>query len=91
MKERGLLQGVTTTSSKSLHSFCILCNHFVELKTSAMNSLLFTGEEVAIKLIALGQNFYQKYVYREIMNHHKFAHPHVVAFIEVFLTPRVSA
>lgn len=56
-----------------------------------MNSLLFTGEEVAIKLIALGQNFYQKYVYREIMNHHKFAHPHVVAFIEVFLTPRVSA
>jgi serine/threonine-protein kinase SRK2 len=48
---------------------------------------LFTGEDVAIKLIALGEKFYQKYVDREIINHRLLVHPHVVAFKEVFVTP----
>lgn len=47
------------------------------------------GEEVAMKLIALGHRFYRKYVDREIMNHRQLAHPHIVAFIEVFITSRV--
>ncbi|KAL4535681.1 hypothetical protein Ndes2437A_g06384 [Nannochloris sp. 'desiccata'] len=46
-----------------------------------------TGEDVAIKLIALGEKFYQKYVDREIINHRQLLHPHVVAFKEVFVTP----
>jgi serine/threonine-protein kinase SRK2 len=45
-----------------------------------------TGEDVAIKLIALGEKFYQKYVDREIINHRLLVHPHVVAFKEVFVT-----
>lgn len=48
---------------------------------------LFPGEDVAIKLIALGDKFYQKYVDREIINHRLLVHPHVVAFKEVFVTP----
>ena len=45
---------------------------------------------MAVKLIALGDKFYQKYVDREIINHRQLVHPHVVAFKEVFVTPQVS-
>lgn len=44
------------------------------------------GETVAIKLITLGEKFYQKYVEREILNHRHLVHPHIVAFKEVFVT-----
>jgi serine/threonine-protein kinase SRK2 len=45
-----------------------------------------TGEEVAVKLIPLGDRFHGKYVAREIANHRRLAHPHIVAFREAFLT-----
>lgn len=47
------------------------------------------GEEVAIKLISLGDRFYRKYVEREILNHRQLMHPHIVAFKEVFVTSKV--
>lgn len=47
-----------------------------------------TGEEVAVKFITLGPRFYHKYVMREILNHRQLAHPHIVAFKEVFVTPQ---
>lgn len=47
-----------------------------------------TGEEVAVKFIMLGPRFYHKYVMREILNHRQLAHPHIVAFKEVFVTPQ---
>ena len=49
------------------------------------------GEEVAIKLIPLGERFYAKYVEREIRNHRRLVHPHIVQFKEVFVTPQASA
>ena len=45
-----------------------------------------TKEQVAIKLITLGDRFYPKYVEREILNHRALVHPHIVSFKEVFLT-----
>jgi serine/threonine-protein kinase SRK2 len=45
-----------------------------------------TKEQVAIKLITLGDRFYPKYVEREILNHRQLVHPHIVSFKEVFLT-----
>lgn len=38
-----------------------------------------------------GPRFYQKYVEREIINHRLLAHPHIVGFKEVFVTPKVGA
>ncbi|KDD76468.1 protein kinase [Helicosporidium sp. ATCC 50920] len=48
-----------------------------------------TGEEVAIKFIPLGPRFFHRYVEREIMNHRRLGHPHIVGLKEVFLTPQV--
>ena len=45
-----------------------------------------TNEQVAIKLITLGDRFHPKYVEREILNHRALVHPHIVSFKEVFLT-----
>lgn len=43
---------------------------------------------MAIKLIPLGERFYQKYVEREILNHRHLIHPHIVAFKEVLVTSK---
>jgi len=51
--------------------------------------VMLAGEEVAIKLISLGDRFYRKYVEREILNHRQLMHPHIVAFKEVFVTSKV--
>ncbi|KAL4434846.1 hypothetical protein ABPG77_005373 [Micractinium sp. CCAP 211/92] len=45
-----------------------------------------TGQEVAIKYIERGAEKITKYVEREIINHMKLRHPHVVELKEVFLT-----
>lgn len=49
-----------------------------------------TGEEVAIKFLQLGPRFHERFVAREILNHRRLFHPHIVAFKEVFVTPRVT-
>ena len=41
---------------------------------------------MAIKFITLGSRFYPRYVEREIINHRRLAHPHIVALKEVFVT-----
>ncbi|KAK9915945.1 hypothetical protein WJX75_006306 [Coccomyxa subellipsoidea] len=46
---------------------------------------LTTGEQVAIKFIERSQEV-SKYVEREILNHKRLIHPHIVQLKEVFLT-----
>ncbi|KAL4452722.1 hypothetical protein ABPG75_008384 [Micractinium tetrahymenae] len=46
-----------------------------------------TGEQVALKFIPRGPEHINKYVEREIINHMKLHHPHIIALFEVFLTP----
>ncbi|KAL4418722.1 hypothetical protein ABPG77_008593 [Micractinium sp. CCAP 211/92] len=48
---------------------------------------LHTGEYVALKFIERGPENITKYVEREIINHMKLRHPHIIALREVFLTP----
>lgn len=60
------------------------------MNTNNAIMVMFIGEEVAIKLISLGDRFYRKYVEREILNHRQLMHPHIVAFKEVFVTSKVS-
>ncbi|KAL4423979.1 hypothetical protein ABPG75_001280 [Micractinium tetrahymenae] len=45
-----------------------------------------TGQEVAIKYIERGAEHITKYEEREIINHMKLRHPHIVELQEVFLT-----
>ncbi|KAL4425747.1 hypothetical protein ABPG75_009763 [Micractinium tetrahymenae] len=45
-----------------------------------------TGEQVALKFIERGPQHINKYVEREIANHMKLRHPHIVGLREVFLT-----
>ena len=45
---------------------------------------------MAIKLLRLGERFQPKYVERELRNHRRLVHPHIVAFKEVFVTPQVG-
>ncbi|KPF41180.1 serine/threonine-protein kinase, partial [Rhizobium sp. AAP43] len=46
-----------------------------------------TGQQVALKFIERGkENISSKYVEREIINHMKLRHPHIVELQEVFLT-----
>lgn len=44
-----------------------------------------TGRLVAIKFLQRGDRI-QRYVVRELLNHKRLRHPHVVQFYEVFLT-----
>ncbi|PSC74454.1 sulfur stress regulator [Micractinium conductrix] len=46
-----------------------------------------TGEQVALKFIERGAENINKYVEREIVNHMRLRHPHIIALREVFLTP----
>ncbi|KAI7838415.1 hypothetical protein COHA_007788 [Chlorella ohadii] len=47
---------------------------------------LLHGDLVALKYIARGAQHISKYTEREIVNHMKLHHPHVIALREVFLT-----
>lgn len=49
------------------------------------------GEHVAIKFLQLGPRFHERFVAREILNHRRLFHPHIVAFKEVFVVPQVRA
>ncbi|KAK9821180.1 hypothetical protein WJX74_005516 [Apatococcus lobatus] len=56
---------------------------FVQLARDRTNN-----EQVAIKFIPRGKSSINKYVQRELLNHSRLLHPHVVQFKEVFLTPQ---
>ncbi|KAL4452724.1 hypothetical protein ABPG75_008386 [Micractinium tetrahymenae] len=45
-----------------------------------------TGANLALKFIPRGPEHINKYVEREILNHIKLRHPHIIALREVFLT-----
>jgi serine/threonine-protein kinase SRK2 len=47
-----------------------------------------TKERFALKFIERGQGSVSRYVHREIVNHMKLRHPHVISLREVFLTQR---
>ena len=47
-----------------------------------------TGERFALKFIERGHGSVSRYVHREIINHMKLRHPHVISLREVFLTQR---
>ncbi|KAK9829253.1 hypothetical protein WJX72_004786 [[Myrmecia] bisecta] len=49
-----------------------------------------TGEQLAIKLIERGEKI-SKYVQREIVNHKRLIHPHIIELREVFLLPEYLA
>ncbi|KAL4423944.1 hypothetical protein ABPG75_001245 [Micractinium tetrahymenae] len=45
------------------------------------------GSQVALKFIERGPQHINKYVEREIINHMKLRHPHIIDLQEVFITP----
>lgn len=50
----------------------------------------WVGEHVAIKFLSRGDKV-TKYVHREILNHRRLHHPHIIQMKEVFLTPKCLA
>jgi len=81
-----VLHARNRATGKPGNGYCILLISHRKVVDDIHGILLVTGEHVAIKLLGLGDKFYSKYVDREILNHHQLAHPHIVAFKEIFLT-----
>jgi serine/threonine-protein kinase SRK2 len=70
-----------------------LCSQIRDVNRGAYGMVIlardkFTGDHFALKFIERGPVHITEYVHREIVNHMKLRHPHVIALREVFLTQR---
>ena len=80
-KTKGSLVGWQVSASES-------CCITLEVSVRGISYLILIGVQVAVKFIERTLDKLTRNVEREIINHSSLSHPHIVHFVECFLTAR---